>query len=41
MGYSKFRFPDPQGTVTGTSDQAKDHFGSGLGVTERLVSQVG
>jgi hypothetical protein len=32
----KFRLPDPQGTVNGTSDQAKDHFRPDFRVTARL-----
>lgn len=41
LKWLKFRFPDLQGIVNGILDQAKDHFGTGLRVTERLVSQVG
>ena len=39
--FCNFRLPDPQGILNGASDQAKDHFGCGFWVAERLVGQVG
>ena len=41
MRFPNFRLPDPQGILNGPSDQAKDHFGCGFWVAERLVGQVG
>ncbi len=36
----KFRFPDPDGIGTCTLDQAKDHFGAGVGVGKFFVGEV-